>query len=555
MLRSTCNVAVLLICRLAAAAAVPDDLGVAIKLNDYLAVRNSASAFLSPIAPDFHRDLPDNWLGSALQCGSIDCINQKGDVCFTCFDTPRGPAWACVAPIRSAEFYLDSLRANLGHETMSGEAYSFIVKSKTPAGVPEQTRTFVRVANGTVVFSRDEQTCSAAADMLKTGSLAQLFAKDDSSISIYLKGGFVSKHREKVIAWLIGLPLISIVSAESAGTLERMHLLCDAVLASGEQVEHVQAGVRIRPEGVGLHARITPREGTLLARFMANQQPASADLLSMLPGHPVFACRGRAAGLQDVEDAYVALKGRLAAASPGDAPSDLQHALERIHRFAVNNGGHFASALVLPPPDQFGIEYLRAYEMKNAAAAKADLVWEMAAVKAQPLAAEKLADADVLGWRISKHGKFTELRAAFTGNLMLIASGPASAANLAQMIGLARLQPGDPPKDAVTQARSFAAAMAAVKPAPPERPAAMVFFSLTALLNLGGSSGKPGMESLRRVQPTSGLTAWVTPDSPKPAAGAVPFTVRISIPADELIVIRETILGDIPLLELDLPAE
>jgi len=530
---------------------MPDNVGVAVKLNDYLAVRNSASAFLSPIATDFHRDLPDNWLGSALQCGSIDCINQKGDLCFVCFDTPRGPAWAFIAPIRSSEFYLDSLRANLGREAMSGDTYCFTGKS--PAGMPGQTKVFVRIASGTTVLSRDEQACGAAADLLKIGSLAGLFGKGDSSICIYLHGGFVSKHREKVVTWLTGLPLVSIVSAESAGTLERTHMLCDTVLASAEQVEYVRADVRIRPEGVRLGLKITPREGTLLARFMADQQPASADLLALLPGDPVFACRGRASALQELEQAYAALKAKLDAF--GSQSGRMPPALERIHRFAVNHAGHFAAALVLPPADAFGINYLRAYEMKNAASAKDDLAWEMAAVKAEPLPAEQLADADVLAWRIGKQGKFTELRAAFIGNLMLMASGPSSAANVTRMIELARLAPGEPAKGAVTQARSFAAAMTAGKPAPPEKPGAMVFFSLTALLNLGGNSGKAGMESLRRVLPTSGLTAWITPDSPKPAAGAVPFTVHISIPADELIVTRETILGDIPLLDLELPAE
>ncbi|HUT56402.1 MAG TPA: hypothetical protein VNA25_00850, partial [Phycisphaerae bacterium] len=60
---------------------------------------------------------------------------------------------------------------------------------------------------------------------------------------------------------------------------------------------------------------------------------------------------------------------------------------------------------------------------------------------------------------------------------------------------------------------------------------------------------------LRLVQPTGGLAAWITTSSPRPAAGAAPFTVHLSIPADELIVTKETILGDIPLLGLDLPPQ
>ena len=562
MLKSLCNLAAFLFCGLAAAA-VPDNVGVAVKFHDYLAVRNSATAFLSRIAPDFHRDLPDNWLGDALQCGGVDCINQKGDICFICFDTPRGPAWAFIVPIKSSEFYLDSLRANLGRETMCGDAYCFTGNSRTSGREPVEIKFLVRATNGTIVLSRDEQTCSAAAGLLKDGLLPELFGNAGSPVRIYLNGRFVSKYREKVITWLIGLPLVSIVSVESPTAPDRMHLLTDAVLASAEQVDYARADVFMRPEGMQLALKITPREGTLLDRFMAAQQPASAGLLAVLPGDPMFACEGRAAALQEVEEAYMALKAQLAALDsqsaaalpPADAARAAQHALERLHRFAVNHAGHFAAALVLPPADPFGIDYLRVYEMKNAASAKDDLAWEMAAMKAEPLPAEKLAGADVLAYRIGNKKKLTELRAAFVGNLMLIASGPSSAANITRMIGLARLEPGEPAKGAVTQAPSFVAATTAEQLAPPAKPAAMAFFSLTALLNLAGNSGKAGMESLRLVQPTGGLAAWITTSSPRPAAGAAPFTVHLSIPADELIVTKETILGDIPLLGLDLPPQ
>ena len=547
MIKRISCVAMLALCGLAATTHAAEKVGMAVKVRNYGEVRRSAGAFLSQFVADYYDDLPDSWIAPALNSGGMESIDQDGDFFFLAVESPQGTYWVSIAPLISARFYLDALRANLGRETEQEGVYVFTTEKPTGAA-KTRDKFYVQIVDSTAVASRDKGACGLAASMLKEKRLDALFHADhDAPIRIRITHDFIEKRKEGLFETLRGFGMMVAASMGSSQPDALAKFYAQETLDIVAQAERLY--VDISPGKELLTARITVRLGpnTPLAKFMGKQQPMKTDLLAMLPGSPVFACAGRVESIGELQDYYsdsvkrfYALKSTKAAF----AEAASKRAGERLRQFAAVAGGHFAAALVMPPQDSFGVDYVRAYEVKDPAAAKEAFTRQMTGLAELGKAVKPVpgdADPAVLTYEIWPRlavGKAEPLTvsAAFVNKLMLVASGKHSPDNMRMMIDACSQKPS---AQAVADAPHFVASTAGA----PKGASALAFFSISGFFNWAGRSGVPGTDVFQTILPTGGIAAWFVP-----ADGSL--SIHLRIPAGEFMAVRKAILGDIPIIGL-----
>lgn len=547
MKRIAC-LAVFLLAAATAHAEPAERIGMAVKLHNYMLVRQAVGEFLTQIIPDYYHDLPDQWLEPILNSGGMTSINQRGDFYLLAVDSPEGTGWALLAPVAAKSFYLDALRACLGRETKQDGAYVFTVK-KEAEGKKTEKKFCVRVVDRTAVASYDANACKAAAAMLEKGQVAQLFdAGKDAPIQVRITNSFLKKRREQLFMALLDVQLLGITGLGSPNAVVLSEFYTNSALDSLEQIEVVRADITPAADAVNVRLTMSPRPGTMLAKLIAAQKPMKTSLLDLVPGEPVFACSGRIESLGELQGPYADSLKRLFTVLPKKGPlagAASKLAAERLGSFSKIFAGHFAAALVQPPDDSFGVDYLRIYEVKDLAQARDGFVRAMAAraelgAAVEALAESKHAGHGVLAYKITepspvkKEPDSVTVRAAFVDKFMLVASGENSEDNIRKMIDACS---GKPSVRAVSKADCFAAGTSAA----PNDASAVVFFSLTGFLHWAGQSQLSGTESLKEIRPADGIAAWLVP-------GEGSLSILLRLPAGEFVAVRKAFLGNTAIL-------
>ena len=548
MVKRIACLAVFLLAAATAHAEPAERIGMAVKLRNYMRVRQAVGEFLTQVIPDYYHDLPDQWLAPILNCGGMTSINQRGDFYLLAVDSPEGTGWALLAPVAAKSFYLDALRASLGRETEQDGAFVFTVK-KEADGKKTERKFCVRVVDHTAVASYNANACKAAAAMLEEDQVARLFDPgEEAPIQARITNSFLKKHREQLFLALLEVQLLGITGLGSPNAAVLSELYTNIVLDSVEQIEAVCADITPAADAVNVRLTISPRPGTMLAKLIAAQQPMKTSLLDLIPGEPVFACSGRIESLGELQSRYADALKRLFTVLPKKAPlagAASKLGADRLGSFSTAFAGHFAAALVQPPDESFDVDYLRIYEMKDLAQAREGFVRAMAAraelqVTVEALPESKHAGHDVLAYKITepspvrKKPDSVTVRAAFVDKFMLVASGDHSEGNIRKMIDACSGKSSVP---ALTRADCFAAGTSAA----PKDASAVVFFSLTGFLHWAGQSQLSGIESLKEIRPANGIAAWLVPDN-----GSLSILLRL--PAGEFVAVRKAFLGNTAIL-------
>ncbi|NQT19800.1 MAG: hypothetical protein HQ592_08845 [Planctomycetes bacterium] len=547
MMKRIACVAAFLVAAVTAHAQPAEQVGMAVRLHNYARVRRLVGEFLTQIIPDYYHDMPDQWLAPILNDDGMTSINQRGDFCLLAVDTQEGVGWAMLAPVTSRGLYLDAIRAYLGRETKQDGARVFTVKEVD--GKEAEKKFYVRVVGRTAAASYNAAACKAAVAMLENDQVAQLFkAGYDAPIQVRIANSFIKKHREQLYLALLDIQLLGLSGLGPPNATVLAESYTKDVVAAAQQIETLHADITPAAGAVSVRLTIRPRPGTLLAALMAAQQPMKSSLLDLLPGEPVFACAGRVESLDELQMPYADLTKRLFTVLPKKvalAGMASKLAAERLQSFSSVFAGHFAAALVQPPDDSFGVDYLRVYEVNDPAGAKdgfARAIAERAKLRAtvKPLPESEHAGHNVLAYKIAepppagKKPDFATVCAAFVDKFMLVASGKHSEANIRKMIDACAGKPSAP---AVAKAPCFVAGTADA----PKDASAAVFFSLTGFLHWAGQSDIPGIAQLREIGPANGIAAWLVP-------GEGAFSIFLRLPADEFVELRKALLGDSAIL-------
>jgi len=547
MIKRVALVAVLVLCGLAATTDAAEKIGMAVKVRNYGEVRSSAGAFLSQFIADYYDDLPDSWIAPALNSGSMESIDKGGDFYFLGVESPQGTAWVCIAPLISARFYLDALRANLGRETRQEGIYVFTAGTP-PDAAKGRDKFYVQIVDGTAVASRDEGACRLATSMLKEKRLDALFdSGHEAPVRIRIAHDFIEKKKEGLFETLRSFGMLVAASMGSLQSDALAKFYAQATLDVVDQAERLYVDVSADENILSAYITILLRPQTPLANFLGKQQPMKTDLLEMLPGSPVFACAGRVESVGELRSYYSESVKRLYALNPSKAAlaeAASKHAAERLRGFAAVAGGHFAAALVMPPKGSFAVDYLRVYEVKDPVAAKEAFVLQTTGLAELGKAVKPVpehADPAVLTYEIWPRlavGKTQPLTvsAAFTDKLMLVASGKHSKDSIRKMIDACARKPSE---QTVAQAPHFATATVGA----PEGASVLAFFSLSGFFNWAGRSGAPGTDDFQTILPTGGIAAWFVP-----ADGTLGIHLRI--PVGEFVALKRAVLGDTPIIGL-----
>ena len=524
-----------------------EKVGMAVAVRNYLQVRRSAGAFLSQLIPDYYEDLPDSWLAPALNSGGMKSIDHRGDLFFLAVEKPEKTAWAALAPVISASFYLDALRANLGRETQQEGAYVFAAQ-QPPDGTQHRGSLYVRMVGRTAVVSADDRACRLAASMLEKKQIAKLFdGNRGAPVRIAMTHAFIKRHRDGLFQTLYHVKLMAAATLGSLDADAFAGFYANRTLDVIEQAENLYIDISPAKDLLAVCITIRPRPKTALAEFLAAQEPMKRNLLEKIPGDPVFACAGKVKSIGSLGAAYAESVRKLWARLPAKAKfaqAASNHAAERLKRFDGVFDGHFAAALVQSPRDSFGVEYVRAYEVSDAAKARANLAWEITGrselgetVKALP--EEEYAGRTILAYELAAPTAGPQprraIRAALVENVMLLASGAQSRTNIGNTIDACAGEASE----AITNAKHFLAATTE----PPDGASAVAVFSITGFLQWAGSSGLPLTENLRTIQPVSGIAVWFVPKDET-------LSIHLRVPAGEITELRKALFGNIPILGL-----
>jgi hypothetical protein len=246
-----------------------------------------------------------------------------------------------------------------------------------------------------------------------------------------------------------------------------------------------------------------------------------------------------------VRDAYADAVAGLYESIPGKrgyAKAAAKLAAQRLAGFSKIFGGHFAAALLQSPPDSFGVEYVRIYEVDDATQARKAFARAIEGrsglgEQVETLPETSYKDNSIVDFTTTPPGSDTSttILAAFIKKRMLIASGDDAGENIRKLID-ASVAPT--PGVAVSAFRQFQTVTADA----PEKASGMAFFSITGFLSWAGRSGLPGTEHLRGVHPASGLAAWAVP-------GKKTVAIHLRIPAIELTELRKALFGNAPILD------
>jgi len=543
------------LCARAAEDAAP---AMAVRIHQYAEVRRLAGDYLGRLLPDYHLGLADTWLANALHTGGIEGIDQNSSIYFLAVQPPAAgtpPAWTVVVPLQSPSMHLDALRANLGQESSTdGDSFIFKLRPQPEAGEPGG-ELHLLLTDRYSVLSRTAESARRATAMIENEKLPPLFcSSNEPGIQMRLSGQFIAARHDAFYGIIYRMMLMGSAAFGSINAAGYAEFYTKAALEFAESCEYLSIDFRPDPEIMTVRITIRPKPGSLMSRFLSAQKPMKPSLLKLIPGDPVFAAEGRAESLGELQEAFPAAVRRMFGLLPtrlsfSDAAG--KRAGERIAAFNAAFTGHAAAALVQPPRDSFGVDYLRIYELKDAALAREYFVksTESRATIGETVTAlpeEEHGGRTIAAYEVSappamlKNGGDRQpatIRAAVTDKYMLIASGMHSKENICRLIDAA----AQPPQSPAAKSPHFCKAMAEA----PENAAGVAYFSITSFLNWANRSGVPGTENLPVPEPGDGIAAWFVPAD----AG---FVVQLRFPAAELAELRAALFGNTALLDLPL---
>jgi len=524
---------------------LPDNVGMAARVCGYAAARQAAARFFTQILPDYSQDTPDSWLISTAKCGGMESVDERGDFVLLGLDTAP-PGWAMVLPVRSAGLYLDSLRSALGDDHAADGFYTFIDKQEFPdlPGLPPVERKLcVRVIDQKAILAASPETCKAAAALLDKKEPAWLLEKGpEGRLQGSIKGSFIARNRAQLFETIFRIQLFATTSLDSPEGIPLASFYTETMLDLIENPARIDFEAAFTSRSMDLTLTLVPKPDSVLAKFMQKQKAPERNLLDVIPGQPIVTAAGRIEGLELLEAPYAASLTRLCKLVPQRAPNAdtaVSWGKERLRRFGAAFGGHFASALVQPPGDSFGVDYLRAYEVKDPARALDAVNWELGTLRKHNAAVENLPEQNGIRSCKIQHTQRPQpdlLCWTVVNNLLLVASGANAQANIAKMAQAA----ATPSEQAASKSKLYARATANA----PEGAAVTGMFSISGFLHWVGSSGRQGMETLAATEPATGLAAWF---SPRPDGS---LEVRLRVRASELLDFRKALFGEAPLMAL-----
>jgi hypothetical protein len=187
----------------------------------------------------------------------------------------------------------------------------------------------------TLVFAGDQLACATVRKWVMDGSL-------DPSKSVSVKGDLVGCINVKSLMDIYGpelderlAPLMKAVeqgmslgvdgvrgvrgfTPQSATKILKLEI--DAVVAVARQVDTLQFGLDLRPEGVRVRALMVASPDTALTRFIAAQKPAKPDMLRFIPADAAIAGECNFTWTEELKDSYISFVDGIL--SIGDKPVD-----------------------------------------------------------------------------------------------------------------------------------------------------------------------------------------------------------------------------------------
>jgi len=326
----------------AARGADDDGVAMAVRVQEYAAVRRLAGGFLGRVLPDYHNGLPDAWLAPALYTGGIEGIDERGSIFFLALDTPSEggtrSSSVVLVPVLSPSMYLDALRAALGRETASdGNCCTF----RAPSGPerPDPAEVHVRIAERTVVLSKSADACKSAAELLREGKLNALFrGRNEPGVQVRLSGRFIAERHDAFYRTIYRLMLMGSATFGSKNAAGYAEFYTATALAFAESTQYLFFDFRPSPDTLTVRIAIRPRPNTVMQRFLSAQRPMTPSLLKLIPGEPVFAAEARVESLEELKEVFPATVRRMFGLLPSRlsfAGAAQQRAGERLAGFGA----------------------------------------------------------------------------------------------------------------------------------------------------------------------------------------------------------------------------
>jgi len=534
-----------------AEAAMPDEMEAAVRFRNFSAFRRSFNRFATAVSPDDHYpDTPDVWLLAVLRVSGLESIDRRGDIFIFRVRCERGAGLVYAVSARSQDLFIDSLQASRTSETTPEGI--MILRPEESAGF-RQEKIGVYAAGGTVAVSDNTEALLHVARLLRAGSPADLFsACEAGNVQILMRGSFLQEQRNTATQSIMAMQMITVVMMASPDVMPVVQQYNRTILGFLEDADLVEMTLSFDAEDFIADIRVVASPDSAQAAFVARQKPAERNLLELLTGRALFAAAGRVENVESLQAAHAALVAPVHART-GRLAQLLAVEKERLERFGENFGGHFAAAMLVPEDAPSDTCYVRVYEVKDAARARENFTWEMesfngAAIKATRLDDETMAGIDVLVYQVmplhvmalpNVEPVASEVRAAFTDGLMLLATGESSARVIEQVIKALANKPGDPVVDGAAYRRTF-------KRAPAEY-CGSVFLSCSELWHWASTAG-PGVSEMRGyddLQPEGGI--GVSFDTEEETV-----KIRITVPTAELTAAGARFYGSsqFPLLRL-----
>jgi len=465
LLRITFPLAVLALA--VAEAALPDEMEAAVRFRGFSAFRRNFNRFAAVVSPENHYpDMPDVWLLSALRLNGLESIDRRGDIFVFRVRSQQGVGLVYAVPVRSQNLFVDSLKASRTSETTPEGI--MILRQEESAGF-RQEKIGVYTADGTAAVSDNTDALLHVARLLEAGNPADLFSSCKAgSVQVLMRGSFLQVYRNSILQAAMGMQMIAAVMMASPQTMPVVQQYNRTVLGFFENADLIEMTLWFDAEDFITDIGVFPSADSGEAAFVARQKVAERNLLELPAGRVLFAAGGRVEKIESLDAAHAALVAP-AHARTGRLEQMLDVEKERLERFGENFGGHFAAALVVPENAPSDTCYVRVYEVKDAARARENFKWEMesfdgAAISATRQGDETISGCNVLVYQVTPlHAMLlhngepvaSDVRAAFTDGLMLLATGQASAQVIEQIIKARADKPGDSIVNTPAYSRTF----------------------------------------------------------------------------------------------------
>lgn len=385
----------------------PDCVGF-VHTESLAALIQNANTFIGAIVPGMNAQLLTLHLGTYLKNPMLLGVDQNRPLSVVFLNPNTYPKWyvLLVSVVDGPQFLsgMGQLAKDAGEadgiRTMVASDFDTAAFQKA---TPEQRQNFeqfrvqknyyVAVVDKTAIFSENQSACATVKNWLAQGLL-------DASKSATVKGDVVAVVNVKGLMEIYGAeidqkiaPLMttleqSIQMAQSAGPPATLNpaalakilkLEIDAVLALAKQIDTLEFGLDLRPEGIRGRAMLVTRPDTATVRFIAAQKAFQPDLARFIPADASVVGEYDLTITPELMDFYISFVDALcsmgvqppvsAAPTPPQKPIDptqKEHAL-KILRDAVNlNLGRVAFGVVVSGEGQSGYTILTVSKDKDA---------------------------------------------------------------------------------------------------------------------------------------------------------------------------------------------